>query len=50
MEEKTEELHNRLVDVITDSEKKYTIQEIVASLELIKSELIYQHLLKIYGK
>lgn len=44
-----EELHNRVVDAIGKGRRKYTMQEVIAALELVKSEVIYQHLLNEYS-
>ncbi len=44
-----EGLHNRIVDAITASKRKYTMGEVIAALELVKSEVIHQHLLKEYS-
>lgn len=49
MEGRVEELHNRIADIVTDPEKKYTMSEIISATELIKSEVIFQHLSRQYG-
>lgn len=51
---RVEKLHNLLIDAITsrngkDRKRPFTLQEVVVACELVKSEVIYQHLLKEYS-
>lgn len=49
MEGRVEEIHNRIADIVTDPKKKYTMSEIISAVEIIKSEVVFQHLSKQYG-
>jgi len=51
---RVEKLHNLIVDTISSSngrerKRHFTVGEVVAACELVKSEVIYQHLLKEYS-